>query len=237
MAKKARRAVASRSAKSAAYHVRRGAEAIRSRDALAPGIVPNCPHQVERRALLEWAITRSLVLKSDFLDSFNYKGSGAEHLVYHDAENRLAIKVTHPNSFGHSVYAEGFVATPLEYLDRLSWCNLFLGDNFRVYGIIHNEEQVQVITAQPWIAANQCPHPSPQEIRDFFEQLGFLQASDDENAPFFYNLEFDLAIGDAQDHNVILGENGKLYAIDVVIGKPGPKLKVQILEVLARRSG
>lgn len=236
MAKKARGAVASRSAKSAAHHVRRGAEAIRSRDALASGIISNHLNQVERRALLEWATARGLVLKSAFLDSFDYKGSGAEHLVYHDAENRLAIKVTHPNSFGHSVYAEGFVATPLEYLDRLSWCNLFLGDDFRVYGIIHNEEQVQVVTSQPWIAANRCPHPSPQEIREFFGQLGFLPASDDENAPFFYNPAFDLAIGDAQDHNVIRGENSKLYAIDVVIGKPGPKLKIRILEVLARRS-
>lgn len=47
----------------------------------------------------------------------------AEHVVYYDDARALAIKATHANRFGHSAYAEGVPATPLEYLRRLGWHN------------------------------------------------------------------------------------------------------------------
>ncbi len=86
---------------SAARFVRRGAEAIQSRDAHSG------KYRAEYLALVEWARFGDRLLEPSFLDRFAYKGYGAEHRVYYDATERAAIKVTHPNSFGHSAFGPG----------------------------------------------------------------------------------------------------------------------------------
>lgn len=99
----------------AARHVRLGAGAVLARRAGGGRV------GAEKTGLLDWLRRNGLFVKEDFLTGLRPVSSGAEHVVYHDAARRLAVKITHPNRFGHSVYnASGGGATPLEYLRRLS---------------------------------------------------------------------------------------------------------------------
>ena len=74
--------------------------------------------------------------------------------MFHDAKTSRAIKGTHPNRFGHSLRFEGAQATAFEYLYRLALQNAFFGDDIRILGVIQNDESVEIITSQPWIAAD-----------------------------------------------------------------------------------
>jgi hypothetical protein len=231
MAENTGRGASSDAPGSAARFVRRGAEAIQSRDA----------HTGRRRAeylaFVEWARLGGRLLESSFLDRFAYKGYGAEHRVYHDATEKVAIKVTHPNGFGHSAFGPGYQATPVEYLKRLGWCNRLLGDNFRLLGIIYDGEQLQVVSSQPWISAHEFrPHPDSSEIDNYFKHFGFVRASDNPDVPLYCTPDAGLLVVDAHDHNVIRDAKGELAAIDVVIGSPGPTLKREIEALLAKGS-
>jgi hypothetical protein len=145
------------------------------------------------------------------------------------------VKVTHPNGFGHSAFAPGYAATPVEYLKRLGWCNRLLGDNFRLLGVIFDGEQLQVVSSQPWINAHEFrPHPESSEIDRYFERFGFVRASENPDVPIYSTPNAGLLVLDAHDHNVIRDANGELAAIDVVIGSPGPALKRDIEALLAQ---
>jgi hypothetical protein len=211
-------------------YVRRGAAAIQSRDANTG------KRRAEYLALIDWAHARRRLIESSFLDAFAYKGSGAEHRVFHDPKRKRAIKVTHPNGFGYSAFGPGHVATPVEYLKRLFWCNRILGDDFKLLGIIHDGEQLQVVSSQPWINAHESrPHPEVWEIDAYFAEFGFDPAYDDPSVPIYSTPDAGLLVVDAHDHNVIRDEKGRLAAIDVVIGAPGAQLKQEIRAVLSRR--
>jgi hypothetical protein len=228
MAKNTGRGASSDAPASAAHFVRRGAEAIQSRDAHTPR------RRAEYLALIEWARCGGRLIESNFLERFAYKGSGAEHRVYYDVVENGAIKVTHPNGFGHSAFGPGYQATPVEYLKRLGWCNRLLGDSFRVLGVIYDGEQLQVVSAQPWISAHEIrPHPESSEIDDYFKHFGFVRASENPDVPLYCTPDVGLLVADAHDHNVIRDREGKLAAIDVVIGSPGPELKRNIKALLA----
>ncbi len=224
MAERRSKETASASPKSAAHYVRRGAEAIRSRYTLGlcEGVCPSL-YKAERQALIQWAEARGALLTEDFLRSFSYTGYGAEHRVYHDECNKLAIKATHPNRFGHSTTTPRLGATPAEYLRRLAWCNVFFGDEIRVLGVICDEEQIQVVSSQPWIADNKKDPPSGEEIAAYFAEFGFLPVSENPETPVFYSPEFNLLVADAHDTNVIRSRDGGLAQIDVVVGAPGPE--------------
>lgn len=222
MAQKGIRGAASDPPKSAANFVRRSARAIRSRDASIQY------RAAEREALIEWAVQKNLVVTDDFLDRFDYKGSGAEHRVYYDEETNSAIKVTHPNKFGHSSFGPFRSATAVEYFLRLAWCNALLGDDFRMIGMIYDEEQIQLLSSQPWISAHQNPHPEKAEIDSYFQRIRFHPGLANEDAPLYYNADSGLIILDAHDHNVIRDWDGKIAAIDVVIGLPGPEVCLEI---------
>src|SRR5690606_37930681 len=113
------------SPRSAARYVRRSSQAM-----LAARIC-NSVHRAERLALIEWAAESNRILEPTFVEQFWHVSSGAEHAVFHDQCNALAIKATHPNRFCHSARGDGTPATPLEYLRRLGWHNLLFGDDVR----------------------------------------------------------------------------------------------------------
>jgi len=213
------------SPKSAANFVRRSAEAIRSRDGSITG------WKAERRALLEYAEKYGKLLSQDHLSQFSYKGSGAEHRVFHDAEKGRAVKVTHPNRYGHSAYGPGLSATPSEYLRRLAWANGILGDDFRIHGVICEEEHIEIVSSHPWITAHpESPQPSTEEIAAYFKRFDFEPVSVDPSVPLYFNRRSGLLIIDATDLNVIRDRNEYIAAIDVGIGFPGPQILRQIEE-------
>ena len=58
---------------------------------------------------------------------------------------------------------------------------------------------------------------------EYFESLGFQKSSFADVAAF-YNKELDLMVLDANLKNILSDATGKLFPIDVVVGKPGSDL-------------
>lgn len=192
MAQKADRRAAEDSPKSAARYVRRSAEAVRA------GGARISQYRAEKQALGEWAVARGRLLPFDYIEQFSYIGEGAEHRVYKsDAASLVAIKATRCNNFGHSTLEEGKTATPLEYLKRLAWQNYFFGDDIRIVGVCHDDEdQIEIVTSQPWISAHEYrPNPTTDEIDVYMGRFGFVSTSLDLDAPLYSHTGFGLVHG------------------------------------------
>ena len=218
---------ASDAPRAAANYVRRSAEAIRAREQAVGK--PISLMRAERAALCRWAEVNGKKIPFDFVEQFKAIGSGAEHRVYHDQRSGLAIKATRTNSFGHSVFAWDVIATPSEYLRRLAWSNLVLGDEFRVLGVAFDEEQIEIVSAHKWIEGHENrPVPTEDEIAEYFQRFGFARCGSNPDAPLFYNLGLGLLLADAHDTNVIRNVDGDCVAIDVVIGYPGPRMRSEL---------
>ena len=216
------------SPRSTANHVRGGAAAIRTR---AAGVGERIGiYRSELLALFEWAALTGALLPFDFIEHFRHVGSGAEHRVYHDQTRKVAIKATHANQFGHSTYASNTRATPVEYLERLAWCNALFGDRFKIIGIARDEEeQVEIVCSQPWISAHPIRSvPLQTEINEYFGQFGFNRIPGAPDAPMFYHNDLELLVADAHDTNILRDEKGRLAAIDVVVGTPGPTVRREL---------
>lgn len=223
MAKGARQGSKGNSPQSAASYVRRSVAAVRAR----PTVV--CPRRwPERAALIEWAVRGEKVLEPSCRESFRSVASGAEHVVFHDAKRGRATKVTYPNCYGHSAHAEGCGATPLEYLRRLSWHNILFGDDIRIEGVIYDEDQLEVVTSQPWIYSGNRPVPTQGQIDDYFAGVGFEPVPLFPFAPLYYSEALRILVADAHDRNLLVDEAGNLVPIDLVIGVPSIQLENQV---------
>lgn len=212
----------------AANYVRRSAYSIRaySQRVGKPISLP----RAERLALCQWATINGKKIPFDFIGQFKPIGSGAEHRVYHDQQNGLAVKATHTNSFGHSVFAPEARATPSDYLRRLAWSNLLLGDEFRILGVaFDDDDQIEIVCAHPWIEAHGSqPAPLLHEISNYLARFGFAGLLHNPYAPLFYHAGLKLLLADANDTNIIRDTKGECAAIDVVIGRPGPALRAEL---------
>ena len=183
----------------------------------------------ERNALIEWFERRGAILPRTYCRQFGTVATGAEHCVFFDLERFCAIKITHPNRFGHSVYAEGAHATPLEYLRRLGAHNVLLGDDIRLIGCVLDEEGFQIISSQPWITTHPTvPVATEAQIDALLMEIRFRRSQLFLHGHVFYSSHFNLVIGDAHSGNVLVSEHGEIVPIDLVIGYPGPALKAQL---------
>jgi hypothetical protein len=178
---------------------------------------------------VEWAQQEGKLLPFSFIERFAFIGDGAEHRVYKDEVEGFAVKATHPNRFGYSTFDEGRWASPADYLTRLAWQNLLFGDDIRVVGIAFEDDQMELITAQPWIDVHPIrPNPFKEEIDRYMEQVGFFRTSHDLDTPLYYQPTLRIIAADAHDRNVLRDSKGRLAAIDLVIGTPGPEIKERI---------
>ncbi|HEX3817670.1 MAG TPA: hypothetical protein VHW03_05225 [Chthoniobacterales bacterium] len=230
MAKERGEPTTSSSLRSASRYVRRSAPAICARN---EGIgKPIARRAAESSALCEWAALNEKRLPFNFVEQFKPVTAGAEHRVYYDEKNGLAIKATHPNTFGHSAYGPGARATPSEYLRRLRLCNDIFGDNFEIVGIAFDEDgQVEVVSSQRWIESNPIRAvPFAEEIDAYFYRFGFFRSRANPDAPLFYHMIFDLLVADAHDTNILRDAKENFAAIDVVVGTPGPALRKELRE-------
>lgn len=183
--------------------------------------------------LIEWCSIHGKALAHDFLIWYSHVGSGGEHTVYRNKKSNLAIKVTYPNAFGHSVWADRSPATPVEYLERLNLHNVLFGDTIQICGLILAENHVQIVTTQPWIEAHEDnPIPEGAEIDAFFSDEGFQRVDIGTATPFYFDYASGILIGDARDENFIRSTDGEIIPIDLVIGKPGPALLARIKDSL-----
>jgi hypothetical protein len=218
MAQKSSGRTASDAPSAAANFIRRSAASIRI------GNERIGQRRAEYLALIEWANRQSRLVSFSYVDQFHPVGSGAEHRVFHDALQNIAIKVTHPNRFGWSASVPGAGASAAEYLRRI------FGDQIRLIGVAYEEEQMEVITSQPWISVNPTdPKPSEKEIAAYLESFGFFPTSSNPDAPLFYSPSTGLIVADAHDQNILRDEAGDLAAIDVIIGRPSLDLLKEIM--------
>jgi len=119
---------------------------------------------------------------------------------------------------------EGQSALPSEYLQRLIHHNQIFGDNILLQGILATEGNVRIVTSQPWIAENGAlADITEADVVEYFESLGF-QKSSVADVVAFYNKELDLMVLDANLKNILRDFTGKLFPIDVVVGKPGSEI-------------
>jgi hypothetical protein len=225
MAQKRSETPAADAPRAAANYVRRSAYSIRARGERIGE--PISLARAERLALREWAALNDKKISFDSVSRFKPIGSGAEHRVYHDELNSLAVKVTHTNRFGHSVYDRDTLALPSEYLRRLAWSNLLLGDEFRILGVAFDDEQIEVVSSHRWIEGHHDRSvPFEEEIDQYFNRFGFRRLAIPD-VPLFYH-DLGLLLADAHDTNIIRDVKGDCYAIDVVIGRPGPRLRAEL---------
>jgi Serine/Threonine/Tyrosine Kinase found in polyvalent proteins len=214
------------SPESAAHYVRRSTSPVQS------GTKGDRKRRSQREALITWAARHRRILETSFLASFPYFGEGAEHRIHHDPSKALAIKATHPGSFGYSAYGEGVRATPLEYLERLCYSNLLFGDEIRILGVCMPQQVIQIIVSQPWIPASASgPTATEDEIDEYFANLQFRRVEINPGVPIYFNCDTELIVADAHPGNVLRYEN-RLFPIDVVIGKPGPEVLGRIRQAL-----
>lgn len=223
MDEKESRRAAEDSPQSAARFVRRGAQTIRARSA---GI---SQYRAERRALIDWAVRRGKLLEFGYIEQFRYVGEGAEHRVYRDdSKGNLAFKATIQNRFGYSTQREDLGASPLEYLRRLAAQNWIFGDDIRMVGIFGSEEHIEVVSSQPWISVHPSrPNPSQDEIDVYMGDFGFQSMSFNLDTPLYFNRFLNLVAADAHDRNVLRDMANNLVAIDLVIGRPSPRMVKQ----------
>lgn len=226
MAKRLREAAKSYSPRAAARFVRTRAQAV-----LAHGKATG-QFSAERESLIIWARERGLIFPRTFCDRFKPVSEGAEHVVFYDEASSLAIKTTRPNNFGHSVRRmnRNLDAFPVEYLARLAWQNALFGDDIKVLGLHCDDEGIQVITSQPWVSYDKKPLATDQQITDYFGAIQFTRAALYPHGYFFYSTNGNFAIADAGPSNVVNANDGRLVAIDVVIGSPDDAHKKALLD-------
>jgi hypothetical protein len=70
--------------------------------------------------------------------------------------------------------------------------------------------------------------PFEEEIIQYFTRFGFSRLDSYPNVPLFYHQGLQLLLADAHDTNIIRSVNGECAAIDVVIGRPGPRLRAEL---------
>jgi hypothetical protein len=225
MDEKESRSAAEDSPQSAARFVRRGAQAIRARSA---GI---SQYRAERLALIDWAARRGPLLEFGYIEQYQYV-EGAEHRVYRDdSQGNLAFKATIQNRFGYSTQREDLGASPLDYLRRLSAQNWIFGDDIRLVGVFRSDEHIEIVTSQPWISVHPLrPNPSQDEIDVYMGEFGFQSMSFNLDTPLYFNRFLNLVAADAHDRNVLRDSEGNLVAIDLVIGRPSPRMVERFAE-------
>lgn len=98
-----------------------------------------------------------------------------------------------------------------------------------IEAIAYDEEQMEIITTQPWIVAHwDQPRPTREEIDLYFERLRFTKAPITEEAPIYFQRRIGVIIADAHDQNILRDERGTLSPIDLVVGRPGTALRERI---------
>lgn len=181
----------------------------------------------ERQCLVDWFKKRDAVLPTSYCRQFGPVSSGAEHSVYYDLAGFRAVKITHPNGFGHSVYQVGARATPLEYFRRLGLHNHFFGDDIRLLGCVLEEEgAIQIVSSQPWVtASSNTPTASDAQIDAYLSEIKFRRSQLFSDGAVFFNPNLRLVIADARSGNVLVTEGGDIMPIDLVIGLPSKELE------------
>lgn len=174
------------------------------------------------RDLLAWARENGRLTVPSLLN--RVEDSGQEHGVWLDAGSQRYFKFTHPGRFGFTVITtpggvpDLTVATPLEYLERLSLQNRVFGDDLWLEGIVEASGEVSVLTSQPNLTGDAV---TPSEITAFMQQLWFkplagLQLGHPGALAFYRDLD-EVAVFDAHVANFVKDTAGTVLPIDLIL--------------------
>jgi hypothetical protein len=186
----------------------------------------------QREALIDWATQSGLQVETFSTEGLEPIRGGAEHSVFYDRQADIVIKLTHAGSFGWSTKGEGIRATPLEYLDRLEWQNHVFSDDIRIVAVVGDPRILRVVMSQPYIYEDEnAPDITLNEIDQFFASRHLNKVWVNPDAPWFFNADLGIIIGDANPGNFVRDVNGEIVPIDLVIGRPGAELRDKIWQL------
>lgn len=182
--------------------------------------------EVEWQILIECAETKGLVLPADFLPP-EFMG-GREHDVRHVPATQECpaywIKYTKASAAGYTVEWNGIQpyllpARPSQYLQRLIWQNLILGDTVQLLGLWQSEpRQWHIVTTQEDYPFRM---PEEDELIDVMQNLG-ASLLPWRGVGYDESLSFELggyALWDIRIHNLTVSESGLPHIFDAIISK------------------
>lgn len=184
-----------------------------------------------------WADRGQRLIPESWFEQFQLVSNDtSEHEVRFDLKNSRAVKRTIAGHFGQVPTVERGVlnrklATPLEYLERLSLQNTVFADDFLVEGVIISDKpsmilfegpgQPSFVVSQQWVIAAEPSNPTPsaEEIIDYLRSRGF------EPAPRSYfgwfRREDGVLIVDAKPDNFMKTSEG-VTPIDLQMSRTSP---------------
>ncbi len=156
---------------------------------------------------------------------------GMEHevqIVGEDNGKEVVIRTTKDGKFGHtSKYS------PVEYLKRMSDYNKVFPDlHIGMIGVAQESDgKVSILTAQPFVKGKEAKNIEELDAllrkHGWFEEGAATQAN--RNRPRKYkHAATGAVINDVHPGNILIGEGGQLYPIDVYVEKM-PTIKPQTL--------
>ena len=177
--------------------------------------------QEQLRAIVAWAKTSGKLIDCDRYQTPDEMG--AEHRVFFDAATNAAIKITNTNRCGMT-YLDGepVAALPLEYLERWQLQNQLFADDAELEGVIESPSGISLVIRQRWIVGSV---PREDEIIALMQALGFQTTALPE---CYYRATDNLAVMDCHDGNFMLGDDGKIYPIDIIPLHPDEGLKQRL---------
>jgi hypothetical protein len=175
--------------------------------------------------LWQWGNTHGRITPESldrYFDGSQAIGGGQEHTVVLDPDTQRIIKVTRPGQYG----AHGLA----NWIHTQRRANEVFGDDIRIEGVVEDaDDNVLLVISQPF----RLGRPATQsEIENFLGTLGFHRVSD----LTFYNPEIGEAIRDTQEVNVIQGEDGNTYPIDLDFFQPNEATRKIFESILRKRN-
>lgn len=172
----------------------------------------------EWRDLRDWARQRGLILK----ETGPLREGGREHEVRFEPETGRWLKFTKPGLAGYTVdWREDGTpfllnALPSQYLERLRWQNGHLEDDIRLEGLVRDGQAWRIVTSQPDVPGRA---PTWEELHAGLEALGLQRLR---WVGIGYQTSESWRLGrlmlwDVHPSNLVLGMNGVLVPIDVIL--------------------
>ncbi len=168
--------------------------------------------------LRRWCDAQRMIVESPGPNA----AGGREHDVVYQAETERWIKYTKPGLAGYTVYWEDgrpllLNALPQEYLERLTRQNELFQDDIQLLGLWREGKGGwRIVTSQPHVRGRRA---TMEEIQEGMKALGLVQMK---WKGIGYEDSTSWRIGrfgvwDVHPANVIVGENGILVPVDVII--------------------
>ena len=161
------------------------------------------------QCLVSYAKSKRCLIPADRY--FGPIDQGAEHRVFFEAARSRAIKITNANQCGMTyLHGEPVAALPEEYLQRWIQHNQIFGDDVELDGVMESPSGISLVVSQKWIVGEAS---SLERIAQYMAMLGFAPTH---SVYDYYRASDNLAVLDCHEVNVMLGINGRMYAIDVI---------------------